>query len=77
MKKWAIAFVMLGGLVGSVGYFAPRAQADAYGKCNFDSDCKPDGAKCHSGTCSNAPGGKCNFDSECPGQKCQVGGHCG
>jgi hypothetical protein len=45
------------------------------GKCNFDSDCGG-GAKCHSGTCSNAPGGKCNFDSECPGGKCGAGGKC-
>jgi hypothetical protein len=77
VKLKILALVIFGCLAGSVGYVASTAHADPYGKCNFDSDCHPDGAKCHSGVCSNAPGGKCNFDSECPGQHCQVGGHCG
>ena len=75
MKKLLVTLALGIGLTASLlTAAAPTARAGEYGKCNFDSECRG-GAKCHSGTCSDAPGGKCNFDSECNGKKCS-GGTC-
>lgn len=75
MKKLILTFAFgLGLSVAALSARIPTADAGEYGKCNFDSECHAN-AKCHSGTCSDAPGGKCNFDSECNGKKCS-GGTC-
>ncbi len=73
MRKLVILFAGLG-IFALLSVTPPRASADPYGKCNFDSDCRGN-AKCHGGTCSDAPGGSCNFDSECNGGHCS-GGKC-
>ena len=74
MRKILIALVAGLGLFAALSVAPPAASAGDYGKCNFDSDCHG-AAKCHGGTCSDAPGGSCNFDSECNGRKCS-GGKC-
>ena len=74
MRKISIAALAFLGLFAVLSVAAPTASAGEYGKCNFDSDCRGQ-AKCHSGTCSDAPGGTCNFESECNGRHC-TGGHC-
>lgn len=73
MKKLLVTLAFALGLsAAALSGHVQDASAGEYGKCNFDSECHG-GAKCHSGTCSDAPSGKCNFDSECNGKKCNSG----